>query len=111
MVWLVKEALMTKDGCPEAQPRFTSRPSARRMTFLPSGQMNSSTCGLTVSRLILGSPMMEATSISRSKCPMLHTIAPDFMASRCLRRMMSRQPVAVMKMSPLAAASSMVTTS
>ena len=30
MTWFENELLMTKLGCPVAQPRFTSRPSARR---------------------------------------------------------------------------------
>ena len=35
--WLVKELLITKLGCPMAQPRFTRRPSARRITWRPLG--------------------------------------------------------------------------
>ena len=50
-------------------------------------------------------------SISRSKWPMLQTIASFFIAFMCSPVMMSRQPVAVTKMLPCAAASSIVVTS
>src|SRR6202044_1838533 len=50
-VWLVNEADITKDGWPVALPRLTSRPSDRRMIFLPSGNSISSTCGLTLLHL------------------------------------------------------------
>ena len=43
-VWLVKEADMTKEGWPVAQPRFSRRPSASTMTPWPSGKMKRSTC-------------------------------------------------------------------
>jgi len=76
MTWLVKEADMTKEGCPVAQPRFTSRPSARRMIFLPSGKMTWSTCGLMFSQRYR---RRLATSISESKWPMLQTMASSFM--------------------------------
>ena len=38
--WLVKEFDMTNDGCPSAHPRFTRRPRASTMSFLPSGNTN-----------------------------------------------------------------------
>ncbi len=50
-VWLVKEALITKLGWPMALPRFTRRPSDRRMMRLPSGNSISSTCGFTLCHL------------------------------------------------------------
>ena len=49
-------------------------------------------------------------SISASKCPMLQTMAPSFIFSMCSPRITSRQPVAVTKMSPTGASSSMVST-
>ena len=35
VTWFEKEQLMTKEGCPMAQPRLTRRPEARRMMCLP----------------------------------------------------------------------------
>ncbi len=49
-------------------------------------------------------------SISRSKWPMLQTIASFFICDMCLPVMMSRQPVVVTKMSPSSTASSIVVT-
>ena len=37
-VWLENELLITKDGWPVAQPRFTSLPSAKRIIECPSGK-------------------------------------------------------------------------
>src|SRR5208283_6086659 len=62
---------------PVALPRFTRRPSERRMIFLPSGNSISSTCGFTLLHLKLRS---AATWISESKWPMLQTIARSCMA-------------------------------
>ena len=45
-IWLAKLLLMTKLGCPVAQPRFTRRPSASRKILWPSGKVYLSTCGL-----------------------------------------------------------------
>ena len=98
---------MTKEGCPVAQPRFTSRPSASTMMRLPSGNMTWSTCGLMFSHVYWRS---EAMSISESKWPMLQTMALLRIAFMCSWPMMRRLPVAVTKMSAWAAASSMVTT-
>jgi hypothetical protein len=53
IVWLVNDADMTSDGCPVAQPRFKSLPSARIMTECPSWKVNLSTWGLI---LILWTP-------------------------------------------------------
>ena len=39
ITWFVNEVDMTNDGCPVAQPRLTSRPSARRMIEWPSGKV------------------------------------------------------------------------
>ena len=50
-VWLVNDADMTKEGCPVALPRFTSRPSDSRMMRLPSANSTSSTCGFTLCHL------------------------------------------------------------
>jgi len=41
--WLVKEQDITKEGCPVAHPKFSSRPDARTMTPWPSGNTNLST--------------------------------------------------------------------
>ena len=48
-----KEELITYEGWPVPQPRFTRRPSASRMIRLPSGKMTWSTCGLMFSQGIL----------------------------------------------------------
>ena len=50
-------------------------------------------------------------SISKSKWPMLQTIASLGITDKCSPRMMSRLPVAVTKMLPRGAASSIVVTS
>ena len=105
--WLVNELLMTKLGWPVAQPRLTSRPSASRMSRLPSGKMMWSTWGLMFSQ---GSERTEAMSISESKWPMLQTMAWSGMASMWARVITRRLPVQVTKMLPTGAASSMVTT-
>ena len=78
---------------------------------LPSGKMNWSTCALMFSSLISGLFSSQATWISLSKCPMLQTIASSFMARRWSLVITSQQPVAVTKMSPKLAASSIVVTS
>ena len=59
-------------------------------------------------RSMPGTRASPATSISLSKCPMLPTIAWCFMRAMCSARMMSRLPVAVMKMSPVSTTSSSV---
>ena len=41
--WLVNELLITNDGWPVAQPRFTSRPSASTRIEWPSAKVNLST--------------------------------------------------------------------
>ncbi|MNN81492.1 hypothetical protein D3C81_1983240 [compost metagenome] len=64
MVWLANELLITYDGWPVAQPRFTRRPLASRMIFLPSGNTTWSTCGLISSHWYFST---EAMSISLSK--------------------------------------------
>ncbi len=78
----------------------------------PSGKMNWSTCGLMFSSSI---PFFGSVSqdiwISESKWPMLQTMASSFIAFMCSPVMTSSQPVAVTKMSPMAAAFSIVTTS
>ena len=51
--WLVKLDDMTKLGWPVAQPRLTSRPSARTITEWPSGKSQASTWGLM---LVLAMP-------------------------------------------------------
>ena len=71
-VWFANEFDITNDGWPVAQPRFTRRPSASRITRLPSGKMMWSTCGLMFSHWYW---RVDATSISESKWPMLQTIA------------------------------------
>ena len=107
IVWLAKLELITKLGWPVPQPRFTSRPLASRMIFLPSGKITWSTCGLISSHLHFSS---EAMSISLSKWPMLQTIAWSFIAAMCSQRITPLLPVVVTKMSALSAAYSMVTT-
>ena len=72
IVWFANELLITKLGCPVPQPRFTSRPLASMMIFLPSGKITWSTCGLISSQVYFSS---EAMSISLSKWPMLQTMA------------------------------------
>src|SRR5205814_1810885 len=81
--WLVKEALITNEGWPVAQPRFKSRPSASTSTECPSGNTHSSYCGLMVMRFTPGSLARPAMSISWSKWPMLPTIALSFMRAMC----------------------------
>ena len=39
-VWLAKDELITYDGWPVPQPRFTRRPLASRMIRLPSGKID-----------------------------------------------------------------------
>ena len=39
MTWFVNDALITKLGCPVAQPRLTSLPSARRIILLAEGRL------------------------------------------------------------------------
>jgi hypothetical protein len=94
MTWFVKLALMTNDGWPVAQPRFSSRPSARIMTLWPSGKRNSSYCGLMLIRSMPGIFFSPAMSISLSKWPMLPTIALSFMRAMWSAVMTSRLPVA-----------------
>ena len=114
----MKLLLITNDGWPVAQPRFTRRPSASTRIARPSSNVNLSTAptvaGLMLTFLALPaftSASSQAMSISRSKWPMLQTIASFFICDMCSPRMMSQQPVVVTKMSPCAAASSIVVTS
>ena len=39
ITWLVNEALITKLGCPVAQPRLTNLPSAKRIILLAEGRL------------------------------------------------------------------------
>jgi hypothetical protein len=107
IVWLAKLDDMTKLGCPVPQPRFTSRPLASMMIFLPSGKVTWSTCGLISSQVYFS---IEAMSISLSKWPMLQTMAWSFIATMWSCVMIDLLPVVVTKMSALSAAYSMVTT-
>ena len=50
-------------------------------------------------------------SISTLKWPVLQRIAPSFIASKCSRAITCLSPVAVQKMSPIAAASAIGITS
>ena len=68
---------------------------------LPSGKMTWSTCGLMFSHLYC---LRDATSISLSKWPMLHTIAWSFMRFMCSCVITWKLPVAVTKMSALSQA-------
>ena len=111
ITWLVKLADITKLGWPVAQPRLSSRPSARIITLWPSGKRHSSYCGLMLMRLMPLTFFSPAMSISLSKWPMLPTIALSFMRAMCSAVMMSRLPVAVMKMSAVATTFSSVFTS
>ena len=101
---------ITKLGCPVALPRFSSRPSERTITECPSGNAHSSTCGLIVIRRDARVAARPATSISLSKWPMLPTIAWCFIRPICSAVMMSRLPVALMKMSAVSTTSSSVVT-
>src|SRR5205085_12417783 len=107
MVWLANDDDITKLGWPVPQPRFTSRPLANRMIFLPSGKVMWSTCGLISSHSYFS---IDATSISLSKWPMLQTIAWSFIFVIVSCVMTSLLPVVVTKMSALSAAYSIVTT-
>src|SRR5262249_30737338 len=67
--------------------------------------------GLMFSSRTSGFVSSQLTWISLSKWPMLQRIASSFMTFMWSPRMTSMQPVAVTKMSPTGAASSIVTTS
>ena len=45
-IHLGQDLLITKEGWPVAQPKFTKRPSANRKIELPVGNVYLSTCGL-----------------------------------------------------------------
>ena len=86
-------------------------PRETRMTF--QDFMVYRMAGVTYDRGLLFSHVCsrsEATSISLSKCPMLHTIALFFIRFMCSWVMTWKLPVADTKMSALSAAYSMVTT-
>ena len=61
-----------------ALPRFTRRPSDRRMMRLPSGNSISSTCGFTLCHLKL--LQRARPEFRESKWPMLQTMARSFIA-------------------------------
>src|ERR1019366_10815600 len=85
-VWLAKLLLITKLGWPVAQPRFTSRPSARTKMLSPVGNVYISTCGLMLVRFASLS-FSRSIWISLSKCPMLHTIPWSFVTLEHMRKM------------------------
>jgi len=66
--WLVNELLITNEGCPVAQPKFTRRPSARIKIEWPSGKVNLSTCGLMLVRTASEASRRAQTS-GRGGCP------------------------------------------
>ena len=138
--WLVKELLITKLGWPMAQPRFTRRPSANRITWRPLGSSKRSTYNYMFDNLWLSVRLIwseeagieqegdeeltwglivsflhldssHAQSTSQSKWPMLQQMALSFIAIKCSGRIISQQPVAVTKMLVRATASSKVVTS
>ena len=102
ITWFVKLVDITKLGWPVAQPRFSSRPSARISTLWPSGNTNWSYWGLMLVRLMPGIFFRPAMSISLSKWPMLPTMALSFIRAMCSAVMIPVLPVAVMKMSAVA---------
>ncbi len=110
ITWLVKLLLITKLGWPVALPRLSRRPSDSTMIVWPSGKIHSSTCGLTLTRLMPGIAARPAMSISLSKWPMLPTMAWCFICPMCAAVMMSLLPVVVTKMSAYGRASSSVMT-
>jgi len=82
--WLVNDADMDEARVPVAHPRFSRRPSARTITLWPSGNLNSSYCGLMLIRSTPGNFFRPAMSISfvesgrccpRSPCPSCATSA------------------------------------
>jgi hypothetical protein len=75
LLWFAKLFDITKLGCPVAQPRFTSWPSARIRMLLPLSNVYLSTCGLMFSFFTPFSAFSGSIWISLSKWPMLHTIA------------------------------------
>jgi len=50
----VKDADITNEGCPVAQPRLRSLPSANKIIECPSSNVYLSTCGLIFVLLIPG---------------------------------------------------------
>ena len=88
IAWLVKLLRITKLGWPVAQPRFSSRPSARISTLCPSGNVHMSYCGLMFVFLMPWTFFSPAMSISLSKWPMLPTIALSFIFAMCSAVMM-----------------------
>ena len=72
--------------------------------------MNSST-KYRASRVSTASARSAGMSISTLKWPVLQRIAPSFIGSMCSRAITCLSPVAVQKMSPIAAASAIGITS
>ena len=73
--WLVKELLMTKLGWPVAQPRFTSLPSARRITWRPLGRVYRSTWGRSEGKE-LGSSQREFSDGTTHYTLQIRTVLP-----------------------------------
>ena len=109
ITWLENEQLITKLGCPVAQPRFTSRPSASTITWWPSGKRHTSVPGLSSSRTA-PERARPAMSISLSKWPMLQTMALCFIRSMSSVVKMSVLPVEDTNTSAVSTTSSSVVT-
>ncbi len=101
--WLANDISMTLAGWPSAAARLIRRPSPSTITLLPpSCPMYSSTNGRRLTAAFDISRSASRLS-SRSKWPLLQTIAPSFIASKCSVSMTWRLPVTVTKKSPILA--------
>ena len=93
----------------EEQDRFTLRPSAKRTSLFPLGQMMWSTWVRTFSQ-VKSWVRKDMTSISVLECPMLQTMQPFFILSMCSRVTIPLLPEAVTTMSTVLITTSNFTT-
>ena len=93
----------------EEQERLTRRPSAKRTSLFPPGQIIWSTCVLTFSQ-VKSCVLRDITSISVLEWPMLQTIHPFFILSMWDRVTTDLLPEAVITMSTLLITTSNLTT-
>lgn len=96
-------------GWPRTQPRLTSWPSAHRVMLCPSFGQKWFLWGLMFTFSTTFS-LSYFTSISTSKCPVLHTMVSFFISLKCQPRMISTQPVVMTKMLPFLQVLSVVVT-
>src|SRR6266540_4132048 len=96
---------MTAAGWPSAAARLTNRPSPIRYSQRPLAKQYPSTLGRTFFSTFFATLVKALTSISTSKWPELHRIAPSFICRKCSLRITPVSPVKVMNSSPSWAAS------